>query len=313
MDRNTKLRLLGGCILLFNLALIGSYSLQGLPVLLLTFGFAAGYEYLVVRRAAFPRNDVSTDSTDDQSFYDQAIAEIRGRSVVRAVWARAFADAGGDQKRTMALYITLRVAQLKAERQVSSGKPSGKMPSWQWALLLAGMYLLVKLIGPLPGVLTILCYVLLRRKLNTATAFAGAAIAGLCLIAVVSLALPKDMQLRDNAARPPKPWELSWEDGAVVPPPASAPANSVTPPEQTEMVPLSQPVVRDPLPPQGQLDAHYAVIYAAHPDADQIVVSSPFIQWLSSQPAYQQAMQKGTADQVIAVFSAFKARSPKGQ
>lgn len=49
MKKTTKLRLIGGAILLFNLWLIGAYNLEGVPVLLLTFGFAVGYEYLVVR------------------------------------------------------------------------------------------------------------------------------------------------------------------------------------------------------------------------------------------------------------------------
>ncbi|MCK5724507.1 MAG: hypothetical protein KAI84_18375 [Gammaproteobacteria bacterium] len=49
MKKTTKLRLVGSLVLLFNLWLIGQYNLQGIPVLLLTFGFAAGYEYLVVR------------------------------------------------------------------------------------------------------------------------------------------------------------------------------------------------------------------------------------------------------------------------
>ena len=49
MQKTTKLRLIGGVVLLFNLWLIGRYNLQGIPVLLLTFGFAFGYEFLVVR------------------------------------------------------------------------------------------------------------------------------------------------------------------------------------------------------------------------------------------------------------------------
>ena len=49
MKKATKLRLIGGLLLLFNLWLIGRYNLDGILVLLLTFGFAAGYEYLVVR------------------------------------------------------------------------------------------------------------------------------------------------------------------------------------------------------------------------------------------------------------------------
>ena len=49
MKLTTKLRLFGGAILLFNLWLIGRYNLSELPALLLTFGFAIGYELLVVR------------------------------------------------------------------------------------------------------------------------------------------------------------------------------------------------------------------------------------------------------------------------
>jgi hypothetical protein len=49
MKKSTKLRLIGGVILLFNLWLIGQYNIDGIPVLLLTFGFAACYEFIVVR------------------------------------------------------------------------------------------------------------------------------------------------------------------------------------------------------------------------------------------------------------------------
>ena len=47
MKTRTKLRLLGGAVLLLNLWLIGHYSIEGLPVLLMTFGFAIAYEYVV--------------------------------------------------------------------------------------------------------------------------------------------------------------------------------------------------------------------------------------------------------------------------
>lgn len=52
MKKSTKLRLFGGAVLLFNLWLIGRNGLEGVPVLLLTFGFAIGYELLVVRPVA---------------------------------------------------------------------------------------------------------------------------------------------------------------------------------------------------------------------------------------------------------------------
>lgn len=50
----TTLWLIGAAILLFNLWLIGNFNISGLPVLLLTFGFAAGYEFLVVRPMVAP-------------------------------------------------------------------------------------------------------------------------------------------------------------------------------------------------------------------------------------------------------------------
>jgi hypothetical protein len=52
MKKATKLRLVGGAVLLFNVWLIGQYNLSGIPVLLLTFGFAVGYEFFVVRPAS---------------------------------------------------------------------------------------------------------------------------------------------------------------------------------------------------------------------------------------------------------------------
>ncbi len=49
MKKSTKLRLFGGAVILFNLWLIGQYNLEGVAVLVLTFGFAIGYELVVVR------------------------------------------------------------------------------------------------------------------------------------------------------------------------------------------------------------------------------------------------------------------------
>ena len=49
MSKKTILRIVGGIILFFNLWLIGQYNLKGFVVLFLTFGFAIGYEYFIVR------------------------------------------------------------------------------------------------------------------------------------------------------------------------------------------------------------------------------------------------------------------------
>ena len=52
MKTSTKLRIFGGVVLLFNLWLIGRYDLKGTTALLLTLGFAIGYEFFVVRPIA---------------------------------------------------------------------------------------------------------------------------------------------------------------------------------------------------------------------------------------------------------------------
>lgn len=57
--------------------------------------------------------------------------------------------------------------------------------------------------------------------------------------------------------------------------------------------------------------AHYAAIYAAHPDADDLLESDQFAKWKDTLPAFAQAgvvnaLENGSAEQVIEVFSSFK-------
>lgn len=49
MKRTTKLRMVGGLVLLFNLWLAGAYNISGVPLVLMTFGVALIFEYGVVR------------------------------------------------------------------------------------------------------------------------------------------------------------------------------------------------------------------------------------------------------------------------
>jgi len=64
MKKSTKLRLVGFVVLLFNLWLIGRYNIKGIPVLLLTLGFAAGFEYLLVRPASKMKRFPNPPPTD---------------------------------------------------------------------------------------------------------------------------------------------------------------------------------------------------------------------------------------------------------
>lgn len=52
MKQSSKLRLVGGAVLLFNLWLIGANNIGGVPALLMTVGFAIGFELLIVKPVA---------------------------------------------------------------------------------------------------------------------------------------------------------------------------------------------------------------------------------------------------------------------
>ena len=62
--------------------------------------------------------------------------------------------------------------------------------------------------------------------------------------------------------------------------------------------------------------AHYETIYAAHKDADEIVESAEFAAWRDNLPAFakagvEHAMTKGSAQEVIEVFNAFRETKPQ--
>lgn len=68
---------------------------------------------------------------------------------------------------------------------------------------------------------------------------------------------------------------------------------------------------------QTAQEAHYGAIYAAHKDADEIVQSSEWSQWLQSLPAFmraatEQTINQGSAEQINEVFSTFKQQSGAG-
>ena len=53
---------------------------------------------------------------------------------------------------------------------------------------------------------------------------------------------------------------------------------------------------------------HYRSIYAAHPDVDTILASPAFQAWSTKYPAYKRVVAKGTAQEVIEMFTAYKNR-----
>ena len=68
----------------------------------------------------------SRDSATEDKFFEQALMEIESDQTIKAIWARAFADAEGDEAKTKALYIRFRVENLKLPAAVRPPKPETK-------------------------------------------------------------------------------------------------------------------------------------------------------------------------------------------
>ena len=69
---------------------------------------------------------------------------------------------------------------------------------------------------------------------------------------------------------------------------------------------------------KAEASAHLNAIYEAHPDADSIVESKEFSDWVASRPAYERAsiasvLESGTTGDVIELFGSFKQATGNAQ
>lgn len=96
----------------------------------------------------------------------------------------------------------------------------------------------------------------------------------------------------------------------TAPAPSAAQSVSTVAPAVLEAAPAAAPTPLEVQPPavktQTAEEIHLQKIYAAHPDADAIFESPGFRDWLSRAPKYQRIAKEGSAQDVIAMFSAYK-------
>lgn len=59
----------------------------------------------------------ATPILDDEPFYEEVARELEVNEMKPGLWAKAFAEADGDEERVKAIYIRLRVAQLMSARE----------------------------------------------------------------------------------------------------------------------------------------------------------------------------------------------------
>jgi hypothetical protein len=75
------------------------------------------YNVMVEPAKKAAQNGDAMHVDDIDKFYEQALIELEAGQCVKATWARALAEANGDDAKSKAAYIRLRVAQLKAAHE----------------------------------------------------------------------------------------------------------------------------------------------------------------------------------------------------
>jgi hypothetical protein len=73
-------------------------------------------------------NEAHLTSISEEALYEQAMKEVESRATRPGLWAKAFADANGDEIRQKVLYVKYRVAEEKARVSVKLPQPVGTEP-----------------------------------------------------------------------------------------------------------------------------------------------------------------------------------------
>jgi hypothetical protein len=138
MKPRTIARLVGGAIILFNLWVIGEYRIEGVMVLVLTFGVAIAFELLIVRSFAdgdgpqqrpeapapvapsssihptskAPADELPSKAVLTEEHWEKALKEFEAPGRRAGLWGMSFAEANGDEARAKAKYLQVRAAEL---------------------------------------------------------------------------------------------------------------------------------------------------------------------------------------------------------
>jgi hypothetical protein len=81
--------------------------------------------------------------------YDEVAKELQKQAMIPGVWARAFAEAGGDQEKARAMYIKLRVTQLMEQRARDEHNRTVKQTARRMEAIRSQLLQGVRLVGAL--------------------------------------------------------------------------------------------------------------------------------------------------------------------
>lgn len=244
-------------------------------------------------------------SSSGNDAYAAALAEIEEGRLDKGVWARAFADAGGEDAKAKALYIKARAgaamsAVVWEDTQPAVADDTGIKAAVEKATVELDNPATVStpkwpiwiVAGALP-VFVIVSFSFSAYQSYTSRQVEAEATTGSQPMAQVS------------------PDQSDWGKGDITSPEKTVPTAGVSEidsflrNEPLAVAQSARPASEQKSPSEAEKE-HFRLVYAAHPDIEAVLESAGFRAWLVKYPAYERIVVKGTAPEVIGMLNTYK-------
>ena len=251
-------------------------------------------------------------SSSGNDAYAAALAEIEEGRLDKGVWARAFADAGGEDAKAKALYIKARAGAAKSSVVWENTQPSVVEERDTSVPTAQTKYGFFRTAGRMYGYLC-------ARHLAPSSWLGVGAVVLASMLAIYAYREYRGLQVvagPTTASQPMaqvSPDQSDWGKGDQ--PTQSAPGwgdkDAMATPARPNLVPFNgklddAPSTSAQSDNDKAMKEHFRLVYAAHPDIEAVLASAGFRAWLVKYPAYERIVVKGTAPEVIGMLNTYK-------
>lgn len=239
--------------------------------------------------------------------YAEALAEIEEGRLDKGVWARSFAESGGDEPKAKALYIKARAEAMKGAEVWEDTQPPESSESRIKGTVENGA---VELDNPAPvstpkwpiwivaGALPV--YILVSLTVSAFRAIPSGQVEAEATTGSQPMAQVSPEQSDWGKSDKPTQTAPGWGD-----------KDAMATPAKPNLVPFNgklddAPSTSAQSDNDKAMKEHFRLVYAAHPDIEAVLASAGFRAWLVKYPAYERIVVKGTAPEVIGMLNTYK-------
>ena len=267
------------------------------------FGPKVKAENIKLKKGAQP----SVRAASGNESYAEALAEIEEGRLDKGVWARSFAEAGGDEPKAKALYIKARAGAMKGAEVWENTQPPESSDAGIKATVEKAT---VELDNPAPvstpkwpmwivaGALPV--FVIVSFSFSAYQSYTSR-----------QVVVGTETESQPTPQATPAP-QVDWSQYT----PANEKILKVQETKRSEnLVPFNgklDDAPRDARSATAQSDydkalkEHFRLIDVAHPDIATVLASAGFQAWLVKYPAYERIVVNGTAPEVIGMLNTYK-------